>query len=95
MIPDVFWPVTGKWQIRGATIQQLLLYPQLTYLDLHKVYVDDMSYNYGHGHAYRALGVDLEEGAVIIVRPDQCKLQHKCFRNLVVFFCSFILKYSR
>ena len=44
--------------------------------DLHKVYVDDMSYNYGHGHAYQTLGVDPEEGAMIIVRPDQCKFQH-------------------
>ena len=24
MIPDMFWPVTGKWQMRGTTIQQLL-----------------------------------------------------------------------
>ena len=58
----------------------LFYIPMLTYLDLHKVYVDDMSYNYGHGHAYRTLGVDPEEGTVIIVRPDQCKLHHKRFR---------------
>jgi len=21
MIPDIFWPVTGKWRMRGMTIQ--------------------------------------------------------------------------
>jgi len=24
MIPDVFWPVTGKWRMRGMTVWQLL-----------------------------------------------------------------------
>lgn len=57
------------------------LFIALTYLDLHKVYVDDMSYNYGHGHAYRALGVNPEVGAVIIVRPDQCKLLQQMLQN--------------
>lgn len=29
MIPDIFWPVTGKWQMRGMTIQWLLLIANL------------------------------------------------------------------
>lgn len=41
--------------------------------DLHKVYIDDEHYNSGHGHAYSKYGVDPSEGAVVIVRPDQCK----------------------
>ncbi|KAF2646370.1 phenol 2-monooxygenase-like protein [Massarina eburnea CBS 473.64] len=54
-IPDIFWPVTGKWRMR----------------DLHKVYIDDKHYNSGHGYAYEKYGVDPQAGAVMIVRPDQ------------------------
>lgn len=43
------------------------------YTDLHKSYVDDDHYNSGHGHAYKRYGVDADIGAVVIVRPDQCK----------------------
>jgi hypothetical protein len=45
-------------------------------LDLHKVYVDDDSYNSGHGRAYEFYGVDPVQGAVVIVRPDQCEFFH-------------------
>lgn len=55
MVPDVFSPVTGKWGIK----------------DLHKTYVDDEHYNAGHGHAYEQYGIDIERGAVVVVRPDQ------------------------
>ena len=41
--------------------------------DLHKTYVDDEHYNSGHGHAYEKYGVDAAVGAVVVVRPDQCK----------------------
>ncbi|KAF2399108.1 phenol 2-monooxygenase [Trichodelitschia bisporula] len=54
-IPEVFYPVKKPFQMR----------------DPHKVYVDDESYNYGHGHAYETLGVDPNVGAVVVVRPDQ------------------------
>ncbi|OCL03715.1 putative phenol 2-monooxygenase [Glonium stellatum] len=54
-LPEYFWPVTGKWQMR----------------DLHKVYVDDEAYNLSHGQAYKFYGVDKDHGAMIIVRPDQ------------------------
>lgn len=54
-IPEFFSPITGEWKIR----------------DLHKTFVDDASYNSGHGHAYQTYGIDLEKGAIVIVRPDQ------------------------
>lgn len=38
-----------------------------------KTFADDESYNSGHGHAYKEYGVDPEQGAVVIVRPDQCE----------------------
>lgn len=41
--------------------------------DLHKIYFDDESYNKGHGHAYELLGISPQKGALVIVRPDQCK----------------------
>ncbi|KAH8815384.1 2-polyprenyl-6-methoxyphenol hydroxylase [Xylogone sp. PMI_703] len=53
-IPKFFTPINGPWK---AT-------------DLHKVYVDDEHYNEGHGHAYELYGIDPNEGAVAIVRPD-------------------------
>jgi phenol 2-monooxygenase (NADPH) len=37
-----------------------------------KTFVDDESYNSGHGHAYKAYGIDPEHGAVVVVRPDHC-----------------------
>lgn len=55
MVPEVFSPVTGKWGIK----------------DLHKTYIDDEHYNAGHGHAYEQYGIDREQGAVVVVRPDQ------------------------
>ncbi|EAQ88712.1 hypothetical protein CHGG_05331 [Chaetomium globosum CBS 148.51] len=39
-------------------------------LGLTKVYADEESYNSGHGHAYDAYGVNPEEGALVVVRPD-------------------------
>ncbi|RMD44245.1 hypothetical protein DV735_g848, partial [Chaetothyriales sp. CBS 134920] len=55
----LFWPQTGKWRLR----------------DLHKTFVDDESWNSGHGNAYQTLGVPAgpgEDGAgvAVIVRPD-------------------------
>jgi phenol 2-monooxygenase (NADPH) len=41
-------------------------------IDLHKVFIDDESYNSGHGRAYEKYGVDMNKGAVAIVRPDHC-----------------------
>jgi phenol 2-monooxygenase len=56
-IPNYFWPVTGKYRMR----------------DIHKTFVDDESYNDGHGKAYEFYGVDPKAGALAIVRPDQCE----------------------
>ncbi|KAL7627175.1 hypothetical protein AAE478_003951 [Parahypoxylon ruwenzoriense] len=38
-----------------------------------KVFVDEEGYNSPHGHAYEKYGVDSSRGAVVLVRPDQCK----------------------
>lgn len=54
-LPAVFRPVTGKHRIQ----------------DLYKVYVDDAGYDGHHGRAYEAYGIAPEEGAVVVVRPDQ------------------------
>jgi phenol 2-monooxygenase len=35
--------------------------------------VDDESYNSGHGHAYEKYEIDVDEGAMVVVRPDQCE----------------------
>ncbi|RMZ80662.1 hypothetical protein DV738_g2679, partial [Chaetothyriales sp. CBS 135597] len=56
----LFWPQTGKWRLR----------------DLHKTFVDDESWNSGHGRAYETFGVvpagpgNEGAGVVVIVRPD-------------------------
>lgn len=39
--------------------------------DYDKIFVDDMSWYQGHGHAYENYGVNSEKGAVVVVRPDQ------------------------
>ncbi|RFU31377.1 hypothetical protein B7463_g4966, partial [Scytalidium lignicola] len=54
-IPKFFTPINGPWKMT----------------DLHKVFVDDEHYNSGHGHAYELYGIDPEEGAIAVVRPDQ------------------------
>ncbi|GAB1321053.1 Phenol 2-monooxygenase [Madurella fahalii] len=53
-IPQFFTPVTGRWKMKC----------------LAKVYADDESYNSGHGHAYKAYGIDPQKGALVVVRPD-------------------------
>lgn len=39
--------------------------------NLHKIYFDDMSWNDGHGEAYRTLGIDSQKGCIVVARPDQ------------------------
>lgn len=46
--------------------------------------MDDDSYNSGHGHAYEKYGIDPAKGAIVVVRPDQCKLNHP---SLLIFRC--------
>ncbi|CAN9312573.1 unnamed protein product [Alternaria alternata] len=78
-IPDYFWPKSGKWGIR----------------DLHKTYLDDEHYNSGHGHAYQIYGVDLDVGAVVIVRPDQhvsVVTTLDDFDGIAKFFAGFLIE---
>lgn len=76
-IPEVFYPVAGKNQTRGefsrCPVCCIHINLILSLSDLHKIYYDDESHNKGHGHAYEYLGIDPKQGALIIVRPDQCK----------------------
>ncbi|ERF71784.1 hypothetical protein EPUS_01699 [Endocarpon pusillum Z07020] len=39
--------------------------------DYWKVFVDDVSYHEGHGHAYQNYGVDPTRGCLVVLRPDQ------------------------
>jgi phenol 2-monooxygenase (NADPH) len=39
--------------------------------NLHKIFFDDESWNWGHGHAYENLGIDSKQGCIVIARPDQ------------------------
>lgn len=71
------WEVDDQRSVHlPKTIQPFLVMLTSLRLDLHKTYIDDEHYNSGHGHAYEKYGVDPSVGAVVIVRPDQCKLPH-------------------
>lgn len=48
----------------------------LTATDLHKVFVDDIDYKDVGGELYATCGVDPKDGAIVIVRPDQCKFPY-------------------
>lgn len=80
-IPGVFKPVTGPHHIRSEfvilSLRHMIFRTDFARLmsltDLHKVLVDDYSYNSGHGHAFDALGIDPKVVTVVIVRPDQCE----------------------
>ncbi|PGH08741.1 hypothetical protein AJ80_07779 [Polytolypa hystricis UAMH7299] len=54
-IPSFFTPISGKRKMKC----------------LFKTYVDEESYNSGHGQAYEFYGVEPSRGAMVIVRPDQ------------------------
>lgn len=41
--------------------------------DYDKIYADCESYHQGHGEIYKNLGIDVEKGAVIVLRPDGCE----------------------
>ncbi|KAG6358299.1 hypothetical protein INS49_014183 [Diaporthe citri] len=77
-IPKAFKPITGKHKIQS----------------LHKVFVDDESYNSGHGHAFDSIGVDHESATVIVVRPDQyisTIIQDEDLGSLNSFFKGFLI----
>ncbi|KAL1955230.1 hypothetical protein VTO42DRAFT_8889 [Malbranchea cinnamomea] len=77
-IPACFYPVTGKYSIR----------------DLHKIYFDDQSYDLGHGHLYKHLGIDPTQGVIAIVRPDQyvsAVLNLDDYREIGEFFEGFLI----
>lgn len=72
-IPEAFRPITGKYKIESGSQGTLMRDSLLTCLGLHKVFVDDESYNSGHGHAFDMIGVDHRAVTIVLVRPDQCE----------------------
>jgi len=39
--------------------------------NLHKIFFDDESWNWGHGHVYETLGINPRVGCIVVARPDQ------------------------
>lgn len=91
MIPPIFTPATGKWGIT-CECSIRLRYPRVcahglgSLPGLFNIFVDDESYNSGHGHAYQAYGVDPKRGALVIVRPDHCE-SPICYQPLMQADC--------
>ncbi|KAM0414647.1 hypothetical protein ACHAPT_013506 [Fusarium lateritium] len=57
-LPKCFFPKSGKYMLRNV----------------HRVFVDDRNpYLPGCGRVFSTLGIDVDRGAIIIVRPDLCK----------------------
>jgi phenol 2-monooxygenase len=70
-VPEIFRTADGPYNLPGMNLPAHVNTIDLPDLDLNTVFVDDESYNYGHGHAYDNLGINPQQGAVVIVRPDQ------------------------
>ncbi|KAL4946763.1 hypothetical protein BDV06DRAFT_229660 [Aspergillus oleicola] len=61
-----------KFRLDGGDIDSLIEPILVGYgSDLHKIFFDDESYIRVHGHLYEYLGIGPENGAILIVRPDQ------------------------
>ena len=39
--------------------------------NLHKIFFDDESWNWGHGHVYETLGINPQDRCIVVARPDQ------------------------
>lgn len=73
-IGNAFKPIAGHHEIQSKSpITPMRFRWLLIGAGLHKVFVDDESYNSGHGHAFDILGVDHGAITTVIVRPDQCQ----------------------
>ncbi|KAF4988771.1 hypothetical protein FGRMN_9565 [Fusarium graminum] len=46
-------------------------YDEVDGWDYNKIFVDDSSYHEGYGQLYKTWGISLDEGCVVILRPDQ------------------------
>lgn len=71
LLASAHLPVNGRCEVRRTFLVETLADD---ILDLHKTFIDDESYNSGHGKAYEFYGIDPKEGALAIIRPDQCTL---------------------
>lgn len=75
-IPGYFLPHTGRYKLQSKTpAKEICHFNYSALIDdcpgLDKIFVDDDSYNSGHGHAYESYGCSSEAGALVVVRPDQ------------------------
>lgn len=61
---------------------------------LHAVYVDDESYDAGHGKAFEKYGFETSQPeAIVVVRPDQCKqTKNPLYGNRIPNTCADIAK---
>lgn len=75
-IPEAFTPIIGRLKLK---CRLFCVYVTQRVADsmagLLNIFIDDQSYNSGHGHAYDAYGVKPNDGALVVIRPDQCKSQ--------------------
>ncbi|TKA50056.1 hypothetical protein B0A53_06488, partial [Rhodotorula sp. CCFEE 5036] len=72
------WDVVDVITVHCAERTSLELYdfPQPSIFHPHnydRIYVDGPSHYHGDGKAYEAYGISKEEGAIVVVRPDQCE----------------------
>ncbi|GAA5934705.1 hypothetical protein JCM1841_001782 [Sporobolomyces salmonicolor] len=70
------WSVIDPITIHSSprTSVELYDFPQPSIFHPHnykRIYVDEPSYHRGDGKAYEAYGISKEEGALVVVRPDQ------------------------
>ncbi len=79
-LPGILQPEQSPYGIRGELSSRHLL-RVFTLMKSHPfpliawdtIFADDATYHEGHGHAYKAYGIDplAEEGCMVLVRPDQ------------------------
>lgn len=81
----------ARYNYISYSLEAVIVPLTLTILDLHKTYIDDESYYSGHGQAYEKYGISTEEGAVIVVRPDQCMYSYfqECIEILLIYIRCF------
>lgn len=46
------------------------------------MFVDDASYNSGHGHAFDTIGINSQCTTIVVIRPDQREFISSCSRDI-------------
>lgn len=79
LLPDVFWPTTGKYKMRDLH-KMCVPFACEECADAISSFIDCQANDLSHGNAYDFYGVDEAKGAIAIVRPDQCESALTCNR---------------